>query len=395
MIDNTPQLPIDPTHAIEISGLSKHFYVSNETKTGKADKFWALNDISFDVNKGEILGIIGINGSGKSTLLRILSGISKPTKGSYRRQAKIGTLLDLSAGYHPDLTGLENLYLHGSVMGLSRDEITRRIPQIIGFAGLTRGQLENPVRHYSSGMVTRLGFSLAVNVDADILLIDETLSVGDIEFQAKSAGKIMEFIKQGKTLVLVSHIVTQIRHLCNRCVWLHQGKLLEIGPTDVVAVNYANMLRTLPNDSIIGHSRPSAIDKQDSMKQKGYEIVKVTAPETPLNTHDPMDINIDYICDDDVDSPMITVNIFDPFNQMINARHYELRDDACSKGQHRLSIRFKELPLAGGKYTLSVTFGRYKHDFPMNQSAVTLPFYIKEQGIDKAPYAIVLDCDFR
>ena len=196
-----------------------------------------LKDISFTVNKGETIGIIGKNGCGKSTLLKLLSKIIYPDSGNIQINGRVSSLIELGAGFHPDMSGRENLYTNASILGLEKKEIDRKFDNILEFSEL-REFIDNPVRTYSSGMYLRLAFSVAVNVEPDILLIDEILSVGDINFQKKSFNKIKEIKKNGATIVIVSHSLGQIEELCSRCIWLDNGYVKEIGESKEINEKY-------------------------------------------------------------------------------------------------------------------------------------------------------------
>jgi ABC-type polysaccharide/polyol phosphate transport system ATPase subunit len=186
------------------------------------EEFWALQDVSFTVEQGETLGLIGPNGAGKSTALKLISRIIEPTSGQIEVNGQVGALLELGAGFHPDLTGRENIYLNGSILGLSRAQIRRKLDAIIAFAELERF-IDVPVKHYSSGMYVRLGFSVAVHTDPEVLLVDEVLAVGDQNFQHKCLERIMEMQRQGITICFVSHGLGEVRRLCSRAVWLDDG----------------------------------------------------------------------------------------------------------------------------------------------------------------------------
>ncbi|MBN1233328.1 MAG: ABC transporter ATP-binding protein [Candidatus Coatesbacteria bacterium] len=205
------------------------------------EKFTALDNVSFEILKGETVGIIGSNGSGKSTLLKIISGILKPDEGRILIDGRTSALLELGAGFHPDLTGIENIFLNASILGLSRSEIKQIIDRIIDFAEI-RKFIDMPVKTYSSGMYMRLGFSIAVNVNPEILLIDEVLSVGDLQFQKKCFDRIMEIKGQKKTIILVSHHMDMVENLCERVIWLDQGKIKKDGPCRKVMREYQNSI---------------------------------------------------------------------------------------------------------------------------------------------------------
>lgn len=201
------------------------------------EKLEALKGVSFSVNSGETLAIVGRNGSGKSTLLSLMARVYKPTKGEMIVRGRTSALLELGAGFHPDLTGIDNIYLNSSILGLSRKETDRKFDDIVEFSELGKF-IDAPIRTYSTGMVMRLGFSIAIQVDPDILLIDEVLAVGDAAFQGKCTAKIREFQRQGKTIVFVSHNTDAVRQISTRAIWLEKGVVRESGSVDSVMKAY-------------------------------------------------------------------------------------------------------------------------------------------------------------
>lgn len=203
----------------------------------KREKREILNDINIEIKKGETVALIGVNGSGKSTLLKLMTQIIFPNKGTIETHGKLTSLLELGAGFHPDFSGRENIYFNSSIFGLTKKEIDSRLDQIIEFSEL--GELiDNPVRTYSSGQYMRLAFSVAINVDAEILLIDEILSVGDQHFQEKCFNKMRELKKEGKTMIFVTHSMESVRNLCDRAIWLYNGKVRMDGNTNEVVNEY-------------------------------------------------------------------------------------------------------------------------------------------------------------
>ena len=237
--------------AIKLENVGKRYRVCHERsmlvnkinpfRRGYYEDFWALRDINLEVREGETLGIIGVNGSGKSTLLTILLGITKPTEGSVEVNGRVAGLLELGAGFHPELTGRENIYINASILGLSRREIDERFDDIVDFAGI-REFIDVPVKTYSSGMYVRLGFSVAVHVDPDILIIDEVLAVGDFAFQEKCLEKMNEFKEKGKTIVIVSHNPNIIKDICGRALLIANGRLIEDGAVDYVVKTYTSVI---------------------------------------------------------------------------------------------------------------------------------------------------------
>lgn len=225
--------------AVNVENVSKYFrlyhdrnqYLKSTLIQGhrsKYEEFWAIKDVSFDVPHGATFGIIGSNGSGKSTLLKCLARILTPDKGHVFVNGRLSALLELGAGFHPDLSGRENIFLNGAILGMSRSEIARKFDEIVFFSGLDKF-IDTPVKNYSSGMVVRLGFAIAINVDPEILVIDEVLAVGDESFQSRCYEKIESFRKEGRTIIIVSHGLAEIAKLCSQVVWLEKGSVKEIG----------------------------------------------------------------------------------------------------------------------------------------------------------------------
>lgn len=241
-------MPKDNNIAICVEHVDKSFNVFYDKTNTIKEKilFWnkskkdvrnILKDINLEIKKGEVVGLIGINGSGKSTLLKLMTKIIYPNKGKIETHGKLTSLLELGAGFHPDFSGRENIYFNASIFGLTKKEIDDRLEQIIEFSEL-KDFIDNPVRTYSSGMYMRLAFSVAINVDADILLIDEILSVGDQHFQEKCFDKIEDLKKEGKTIVFVTHGMDSVKRFCTRAVWLHQGVIKMDGDTNTVVEKY-------------------------------------------------------------------------------------------------------------------------------------------------------------
>ena len=210
-------------------------------KKESSEIIWSLNNISFQVEKGDVLGIIGKNGAGKSTLLKIISKITKPTKGEIRLKGSIGSLLEVGTGFHPDLTGRENIFLNGAILGMKKAEIVRKFDEIVEFSGVERF-LETPVKRYSSGMFVRLGFAVAAHLDPEILIVDEVLAVGDYEFQQKCLGKMRNVAAEGRTILFVSHSAAAIGQLCNKAILLKEGELISQGTAKQVLADYQSQV---------------------------------------------------------------------------------------------------------------------------------------------------------
>ncbi len=241
------------------------FRLFTHKKKGQEDSdFYALKDVSFQLKKGEILGIIGPNGAGKSTILKLLSGITLPTKGYVHKEGKIAAMIELAAGFHPELTGRENIYLYGSIMGMKNKEIDKRFKQIVDFSEIGEF-LDTPLKRYSSGMKARLGFSVSSHIDADILLIDEVLSVGDFGFQEKCIAKMEEYRNKGVTIIFVSHNLDSIRKLCKRTLLLKKGSVVVDGGTTEAIDRYFDIISEEKKNFLF-------TDKEGSRK----ELVKIS-----------------------------------------------------------------------------------------------------------------------
>ena len=239
-------------HAIEVEGMSKRYRLGQTTSTTLVETIpallqrgrreppqdiWALRDVDLTVNQGEVLGLIGRNGAGKSTLLKILARITEPTTGVTRTRGRVGALLDVGTGFHGELTGLENVFVNGALLGLSRREIKRRLDDIVAFAGVERF-LNTPLKRYSSGMQLRLAFAIAAEIEPEIVVVDEVLAVGDAEFQRRCLGRMSDMQKAGRTVIFVSHDSGTMARLCSRVVWFDSGRVVADGPTQEVLTAY-------------------------------------------------------------------------------------------------------------------------------------------------------------
>ena len=234
--------------AVRVDDVSKKFRLYHERnqslksailrgKTSRHDDFWALENVTFDVAEGSTHALVGSNGSGKSTLLKCLAKIYWPTSGTIEYRGRMASLLEVGSGFHLELSGRENIYLNGSILGMSKKEIDARFDSIVDFSGIEKF-LDQPVKNYSSGMYVRLGFSIAIHVDPDILVVDEVLSVGDSEFQKKSFEKFLEFKKLGKTIILVTHTMQVVRDICDTATWINHGSHVITGDANTVVDQY-------------------------------------------------------------------------------------------------------------------------------------------------------------
>lgn len=240
--------------------------VNDRSAKADSDYVWALKDIDFKVEQGDVVGIIGKNGAGKSTLLKLLSRVTNPTTGTIRARGRIASLLEVGTGFHPELTGRENIYMNGSIMGMSKAEITRKLDEIVDFSGCER-YIDTPVKRYSSGMTVRLGFAIAAHLDPEILVVDEVLAVGDAEFQKKAIGKMQDVSKgEGRTVLFVSHNMTSIKSLCKHGIILQNGQLVDAGDIDPIVIRY------LRGDNAIDNYK---IWDCPQLKKDGFELLEI------------------------------------------------------------------------------------------------------------------------
>jgi len=242
--------------------MTKGIFSSNGKKEKELDKgeFWALKDVNFSVKKGEVLGIIGPNGSGKSTILKLLAKLMVPNEGSIHVQGRLSALIEITAGFHPEFTGRENIYFNGAIMGMTKQEIDQKYEQIIEFSGV-RDFIDTPVKRYSSGMSARLGFAVAAHVNPEIMLVDEVLSVGDMTFQAKCVQKMRDLLNSGTTIIFISHNIPLVQSLCERLVLLDKGMIVKEGYPEEVIPYYEN---------IVSKGKAESIKRQ--MAKPGYQL---------------------------------------------------------------------------------------------------------------------------
>lgn len=372
-------LPMEARNGIEVRGVSKRFLVSTSSAgrlssfflhrlltRARREELWALRDVSFDVRRGEVLGIVGTNGSGKSTLLRVMAGITRPSSGELRRMPRVAALLDLSAGFHPSLTGYENLFLTASILGISREELRSRLPKIVEFSQVDPAYLETPVRYYSTGMLTRLGFALAVNVEPDVVLIDEVLAVGDVEFQARSAKRLLEFRDEGKAMVLVSHVVGAVQQICQTALWLEEGRLRTSGPAEEITNEYRAFLngrislrREQEAQAGFREEGPRQLDlsRQSEIEFSDVKLHDGSGAETPpekFATGGVLCLEATLKARESVENPELIVSITSETGSVVEEFSASERGVTLPsiEGALRLSLRLEPLLLFRGKFTL-------------------------------------------
>lgn len=379
--------------AIVVDGVSKQFRLYRERagsikemitnrNFGRFDEFWALQDVSFEVPQGSVYGLVGHNGSGKSSLLRLIAGIQRPTSGRITTRGRISALLELGAGFHPDLSGRENIYLNAAILGITRRETDRIIDDIIDFSGLSEF-IDSPVRHYSSGMYVRLGFAVAVHVDPQILIVDEVIAVGDEEFQRRCFEHLHKLRGEGVTILFVSHGLGMVRGMCDRAAWLEHGVLrLEGNAGDVVnaylaEVNEAELARLneadaraaeaaraarlvveaeaasdaerSSDDGVVPSSRPIALGEIEFLNDAG-EVVPA------VRSRDALTVRMHYRCERPLPAPLFSFSVENEATVYVaNPGMRKLdRTEGTIEGEGYVDYRIDPLMLSEGLYRISV-----------------------------------------
>lgn len=325
--------------------------LNTSAEQGGENLVWALRDISFEIRKGEVVGFVGRNGSGKSTLLKILSGVTSPTEGRAVLSGRVSSLLEVGTGFHPELSGRENIYMNGTILGMMRSEIDRKFDEIVAFSGVERF-LDTPVKRYSSGMKVRLGFSVAAHLEPEILIVDEVLAVGDAEFQKRCLGKMEDVANSGRTVLFVSHNMGAVQNLCTRAIALHYGAFVDEGAPEEVIQNY--LARTVPQSANgFATDNPERLTTSSLRLTNGRIRNAAGDPVSHLNAGDEARFEFDYENPDDHDRLTFVVEIANDRGIVV----YYLNADhagAVLTGQRygRVSCTIPKLGLPIGHYTV-------------------------------------------
>ncbi len=312
--------------------------------------FQALQPLDLTVATGETVGILGHNGSGKSTLLKCISGILKPTTGSIRLRGRLASLLELGAGFHPDLTGRENVFINAAFLGISRKEIARRLDDIVEFAELAEF-IDEPVKHYSSGMYVRLGFAVAINVDPDILLVDEVLAVGDEVFQRKCLDRVRQFQQEGRTILVVTHAADIVRQVCQRAIVLDHGTVVaDAKPGEAIRVFREHLHGTLHETTVVGNGEGSLLRITDTALHHDHE-----GERKFMRPGEGLGIDVTYEAKRTVEQPLLTVSVVSREGQTIYAIDLDLLQHGIGPlaGAGTVHVGFDRVPLLDGTYTVS------------------------------------------
>lgn len=339
------------TNAITISDVSKRFRIYHsrnqslkgallQRSRGSYEDFWALKDITFDIPEGKTFGLLGHNGSGKSTLLKCIAKILTPDTGSIAARGRVAAMLEVGSGFHPELSGRENIYLNGEILGMSRREIDRKFDDIVDFSGVEQF-IDQPVKNYSSGMYVRLGFSVSIHVEPDILLVDEVLAVGDMEFQTRCMGKFADFRQEGRTVVVVSHGLEQMRTFCDEAAWLDHGILQDVGPASPIIDTY----------SVVAHGAQEVAGGGTRFGSGEIQIIQIeildshSQPMRTFITGDEMTLRLHYEAHEDIDRPVFGVSV-------------DTRDGQVVWGLHGLDAGFQPQRIPAGCGHLDVVIPR-------------------------------------
>lgn len=398
-------------NAIELKNVKKKFKVYYDKGTALKDKLlfwsrnkyeenWVLNDISFNIKKGEAVGLIGRNGCGKSTTLKLINRIIYPTSGEIVVNGRVSSLIELGAGFHPDMTGRENIYTNASIFGMTREEIDEKIDDIIEFSELGE-HIDNPVRTYSSGMYMRLGFSVAINVKADILLIDEILAVGDVNFQSKCFEKLRELKASGVTIVIVSHSMAQIESICDKVVWIEKGNIKEIDTPSIVGAHYSNdmeneRMKTVNNE--IDKSQSGGNFNCSERTGNGDILIKelyMYKDNHEENKHvftmgEHLNIEIAYECKKEktegTDFRLSFVRSDGVVVYGISSLSDKAQIDIKDRG--KIIFNIDKLSLLPGKYYLDIDI-KQKDDVILDYIKNAKEFYIENEGNDIGEFGVI------
>jgi ABC-2 type transport system ATP-binding protein/lipopolysaccharide transport system ATP-binding protein len=347
------------------------------------EAFWALRDVDLQIESGTSFALLGDNGSGKSTLLKLIAGIHRPTSGSIVTQGRLSALLELGAGFHPDLTGRENVFLNGTILGLGRKDLESRLDAIVEFSGIEEF-LDSPIKFYSSGMLLRLAFAVAVNVEPEILLVDEILAVGDIEFQRKCMEHLYRLRRDGTTVVLVSHNLATLRDMCDRGMWLDHGHPMLLGPINEVADDYVDAV----NRRSAGQTRAaggSGAVELESGTVLGSGEVRITSVEYLSDgevvseglTGQPLTLRLNYRAEGPIDAADVTISIHHESGALVAQPRSNEHGEPLHipAGTGHIEFHVDSAPLAPGVYELSTAISRQGHAFDWRDHRYALPIH--------------------
>ena len=400
--------------AIRVSGLGKRYRIGERvrykslreslanavTRTLRGERrphetIWALKDVSFEVQPGEVVGVIGRNGAGKSTLLKILSRITEPTEGRVELHGRVGSLLEVGTGFHLEMTGRENIYLNGAILGMKRAEIQEKFDKIVEFSEVG-DFLDTPVKHYSSGMYLRLAFAIGVHLEPEVLLVDEVLAVGDAAFQRKCLQKVAQMGVAGHTILLVSHDLNAVRGTCSRTIWLNDGSIMATGPTEEMTRRYRDHVLTLNAGPIRGEARrrrelPTAAPRQNANGATITDVVlqdRNGAPCSVFETGEAMRVTIIFDCERPLVQPFIALGIerldgLTCYGCTTIADHVEL---PLFRGRGQIEVEFEELGLLPNSYRINVGLGDVEKNVQLDAFLDAAFFQVRSERSDPGTF---------
>lgn len=381
----------------------KETFLNGFRSRSAQDKFLALDDVSFSIEPGQMVGLVGANGAGKSTLLRLIGGVGRPDQGQITARGRVGALLDLGAGFHPDLTGRENVFISGVITGLTRHQVAQRFDEIVSFAELD-AFIDVPLRAYSTGMQMRLAFAVAAHIDPEILLIDEVLAVGDVAFQRKCLERIDTFKRNGCTILFVSHDAMAVKRLCDEALWLRKGKLVTQGPAEVVVGAYTAEMsaetRRRTDDATEIAQTPGGVDlvpMQNRFGSREIEIISIRLlgnhghPVAELDSGEGLQVEVAYQANRPIEGPIFGISI----TRSDDTLCYDTSTEAAGQkfgilnGSGRLVFSMERLDLMGGEYFVDVgvyeNSWRYAYDYHWHVYPFRVHAMRGEKGILSPP----------
>jgi lipopolysaccharide transport system ATP-binding protein len=370
---STPYRTLRESFTDGITGLWHRWRQRPTEPAVEEQQLWALRDVSFDVSRGEVVGIIGRNGAGKSTLLKLLSRITEPTAGRVEFHGRIGSLLEVGTGFHPELTGRENIYLNGSILGMTRREIDRRFDEIVAFAEVERF-LDTPVKRYSSGMYVRLAFAVAAHLEPEVLLVDEVLAVGDFAFQSKCLGKMSEVSRSGRTILFVSHQMAAVESLCSRCLLFEQGRLVHEGDTRSTLLRYqAGFVDSSGGTRDLTETAGRTKGSTPVMREVSLTDAR-GQPVKSVRMGESLQVSVTFAHAKRPLRPVLGVvlktsmglSLFGINNRMVPEYRF---DRPVTEG--KITCRFDRLPVMPGLYALDLFFGDDQHDLDTVRDAIS------------------------
>jgi lipopolysaccharide transport system ATP-binding protein len=357
---------------------------NDRTQKASSDYTWALKDVNFEIQQGEVFGIIGKNGAGKSTLLKLLSRTTLPTKGEIKIKGRVASLLEVGTGFHPELTGRENVFLNGAILGMTKAEIKSKFDEIVDFSGVER-YIDTPVKRYSSGMYVRLAFGVAAHLEPEILIVDEVLAVGDAEFQKKCMGKMKDVSGKGKTILFVSHNMPSIRMLCDKCMFMQQGRVISIGETNTIIGEYLsgeiketnNLPGEIPEGLSMYNTGEAKFRKAYVLNQKGervkdLEFTSNIVVEVELETFKALE---------DISISIYIVNQFGERVIMANNNEF-YKPMTLDAGKHNIKIEF-DVELMPGGYSLGMSISHFHKGSSIDFIESFYPFNVNKESISK------------